>query len=144
MAEKVKKVDFSTIKVLLYGEEDWKGTVKKLKSATEGMGVCAKVFKKGDIAWRCQDCEKDETCVMCQSCYEKSDHEGHRVWLNTEVGGCCDCGDPDSFIPSAFCSDHKGFEASTEAMLATLTPYLKESAPKVFSGLMIVLKPLLM
>jgi hypothetical protein len=108
------------------------------------MGVCAKVFKKGEVAWRCEDCELDPTCIMCQSCYEKSDHTGHRVWLKTNVSGCCDCGDPDGYKEEGFCSDHKGFAASSETMIASLPPYLKESSPRAFSALMNVLKGVLL
>ena len=91
-----------------------------LNASSEGMGVCAKVFKKGDVAWRCEDCETDPTCVMCQSCYEKSDHTGHRTWLKTNISGCCDCGDPDAYDEKGFCSDHKGYAASSETMIAKL------------------------
>ena len=61
------------------------------------MGVCAKILKAGDVAWKCEDCEKDPTCIICQECFEKSNHKGHRVWLKTNVGGCCDCGDIDGW-----------------------------------------------
>jgi len=29
------------------------------------MGVCAKPLKAGDVAWKCEDCEKDPTCIIC-------------------------------------------------------------------------------
>ena len=99
------------------------------------MGVCAKPLKAGDVAWKCEDCEKDPTCIICQDCFHKSDHTGHRVWLKTNVGGCCDCGDPDAWDPKGFCSDHKGFAASTDTMLKKLPQYIKESSPYCFSFL---------
>jgi hypothetical protein len=71
----------------------------------------------------------DPTCIMCVPCYEKSDHTGHRTWLKTNISGCCDCGDPDGYKEEGFCTDHKGFAASSEAMVASLPPYLKESSP---------------
>ena len=60
------------------------------------------------VAWRCLDCEKDPTCIICKDCFEKGDHEGHRVQLKRNVGGCCDCGDPEAWDEKGFCSDHKG------------------------------------
>ena len=108
------------------------------------MGVCAKVFKRGDMAWRCEDCEKDPTCVMCVPCYEKSDHTGHRVWLKTNVSGCCDCGDPDGFDEKGFCSDHKGYAASSEAMISSLPTYVKQSSQRVFGQLMSSFKGLML
>ena len=41
------------------------------------LGVCAKQMNYGDVAWRCLDCEKDPTCIICSSCFEKGDHTGH-------------------------------------------------------------------
>lgn len=62
----------------------------------------------GDVAWRCMDCEKDPTCIICKDCFEKGDHTGHRVQLKRNVGGCCDCGDPEAWDENHFCVDHKG------------------------------------
>ena len=72
--------------------------------------VCAKIFEKGDIAFKCLDCEKDPTCVICKECYEKGNHKGHRVVVQKYVSGCCDCGDPDAWAQAGFCSDHPGYE----------------------------------
>ena len=108
------------------------------------MGVCAKPLKAGDVAWKCEDCEKDRSCIICQECFQKGDHKGHRVWLKTNVGGCCDCGDPDGWEEKGFCSDHKGFEASSESMLKSLPPYIKDSASHCFSQLCSQLKATLL
>jgi hypothetical protein len=86
----------------------------------------------------------DPTCIMCVPCFEKSDHTGHRTWLKTNISGCCDCGDPDGYKPEGFCSDHQGFAASSEAMVASLPPYLKQSSPQVFEAVMSVYKRLML
>jgi hypothetical protein len=125
---------------LLYGNADHRKVVKQLASGFKSMGVCAKPLKAGDVAWKCEDCEKDPTCIICQDCFDKGDHKGHRVWLKTNVGGCCDCGDPDGWDEKGFCSNHKGFAASTENMLLSLPPYLKEAAPYCFKELSSLLK----
>ena len=133
------KIDISVFNTLfntlLYGSTDYKNVVKQLASGFKGMGVCAKPLKAGDVAWKCEDCEKDKSCIICQDCFNKGDHKGHRVWLKTNVGGCCDCGDPDGWDEKGFCSDHKGFEASSEAMLKSLPPYIIDAAPHCFSQL---------
>ena len=54
------------------------------------------------------DCEKDPTCIICQSFFEKGNHTGHRIQLKRNVGGCCDCGDPEAWDQDHFCEDHKG------------------------------------
>jgi hypothetical protein len=142
------KVDISSFttlfNTLLYGTVDYKMTVKKLAAGFKSMGVCAKPLKAGDVAWKCEDCEKDKTCIICQECFDKGDHKGHRVWLKTNVGGCCDCGDPDGWEEKGFCSDHKGFAASSESMLQSLPTYIKDSAPFCFSTLCSLLKSTLL
>ena len=85
----------------------------------------------------CPYCCGQKLCIVenCQDCFNKGDHKGHRVWLKTNVGGCCDCGDPDGWDEKGFCSDHKGFEASSEAMLKSLPAYVKDAAPHCFAQL---------
>lgn len=53
----------------MYGSSDYKTAVKKLATSFKGMGVCAKPLKSGDIAWKCEDCEKDKSCIICNECY---------------------------------------------------------------------------
>lgn len=130
--------------VLLYGSVNFQTVLRNLASGFKSMGVCAKSMKVGDVAWKCEDCEKDSTCIICQDCFNKSDHKGHRVWLKTNVSGCCDCGDPDAWEPKGFCSDHQGFSASTDAMLAALPDYIKQSATPCFNSLACQLKSILL
>ena len=84
------------------------------------------------VAWRCMDCEKDPTCIICSECFEKSDHTGHRVQLKRNVGGCCDCGDPEAWDPEHFCSDHKGYQMSPNETLDKLPTKIKNEAEIVF------------
>lgn len=48
-------------------------------------------------AWTCKTCEKDSSCIICNECFENSDHTGHTYYYKESVSGCCDCGDPDSW-----------------------------------------------
>ena len=61
-------------------------------------------------AWSCLDCEMDETSIICGECYllSKEKHKGHRLIYKANTIGCCDCGNPESWKPSGFCSLHKG------------------------------------
>ena len=46
-------------------------------------------FVRNDIVWICRDCQKDETCVLCNDCFQGSNHEGHDVYFyHSQVGGC--------------------------------------------------------
>jgi hypothetical protein len=78
-------------------------------AATEHRMVCGKVFKKGDIVWNCRSCGKDPTCVQCDPCFRKSNHQGHEVYFHRAEGGsgCCDCGDPEAWAKHGNCSDHQ-------------------------------------
>lgn len=56
-------------------------------------GRCGRVFESGEIAYRCFDCAADSTCCICSECFQRSNHEGHRVIRIRTGGGTCDCGD---------------------------------------------------
>lgn len=73
--------------------------------------ICGKLIKFKDMAFKCLDCEKDETCIICQECFENSDHKGHRIIPQQSCGGCCDCGDEEAWKKEGFCSIHKGYSA---------------------------------
>ena len=65
-----------------------------LKELSGPRQVCQYQFKINDIVWICKQCQKDETCVLCNNCYQKSSHIGHEVFFyHSAAGGCCDCGD---------------------------------------------------
>ena len=34
---------------------------------------------KNDIVYTCLQCQAEDTCVMCQQCFNESDHEGHEI-----------------------------------------------------------------
>eukprot|EP00347_Sterkiella_histriomuscorum_P017752 403348132 len=125
---------FKQCKIFLYGQINFEIAAAELKKAQNGSkgGVCAKTLKAGDVAWKCEDCELDPTCIICQDCFEKGNHKGHRVWLKKNVSGCCDCGDPDAWRENGFCSDHKGYEASSEALMESMPMFMKNSAKHVF------------
>jgi hypothetical protein len=74
--------------------------------------VCQYQFRKNDIVWICRSCQTDETCVLCNDCFQDSSHEGHEVYFyHSQAGGCCDCGDGGAWKPEGFCSKH-GHEIS--------------------------------
>jgi hypothetical protein len=95
-------------------------------------GICAVNLEPGDVAWCCMDCEKDPTAIICKNCFEKSDHKGHRVVINRNVSGCCDCGDPEAWDSKHFCTEHIGYEKSPEEILKKFPGNIRESAFSVF------------
>ena len=73
-------------------------------------------------------------------CFNNSNHEGHRTWLKTNVGGCCDCGDPEGWDVNGACSKHKGIDSSKDEALDALPGYVREKAPAIFKSLAKILK----
>lgn len=87
--------------------------------------ACARAFGNGDSVYQCKDCQFDETCVICQDCFNPLDHVGHNVnvyRLRGTSGGICDCGDPEAFTTELHCratilADH--FDAEFDAAIAS-------------------------
>ena len=83
---------------------------------------CGYVFKRNDIAWNCRTCQSDATCVICDSCFHASDHEGHEVYFHrTSPGGCCDCGDAEAWKSEGCCPKHRPREFNDVCPIATTT-----------------------
>jgi len=84
--------------------------VKQIIKAQNGGGtMCGHIFKNQEPAYMCRTCGVDPTCVQCMACFKLSDHTGHDiVMIRTGEGGCCDCGDPDSWDMKGACSLHNG------------------------------------
>ncbi|EGG13786.1 hypothetical protein DFA_11547 [Cavenderia fasciculata] len=59
--------------------------------------------------FRCKDCEITQTSCICLDCFKNGNHihEGHSFMPEqSNQGGCCDCGNSDSWKPEGFCSSH--------------------------------------
>lgn len=98
--------------------------------------VCSVAFRPGDIVWNCKQCQKDSTCVLCQSCYQDSDHRGHDVFFYhvvNEGGGCCDCGDAGAWDPKGFCSRHSHEQRADQDPSLSLPDKLKFRAQFVMA-----------
>lgn len=69
--------------------------------------ICQYQFQKNDIVWICKNCQVDDTCVLCNECFQNSNHDGHDVYFYHSLsGGCCDCGDECSWSAKGFCNKH--------------------------------------
>lgn len=87
-----------------------KKLLKKLQSGEESLvkrKVCGKVFRDGDLAYCCETCQSDPTCVLCQDCFKRSNHVGHKVTFHESGGGCCDCGDEEAWAVDGMCDRHR-------------------------------------
>ncbi|KAL8266021.1 hypothetical protein R6Q59_003365 [Mikania micrantha] len=67
-------------------------------------GVCAAVWGRNDIAYRCKTCAKDPTCAICVQCFRDSCHKDHEYLVVNTSDGCCDCGDSTARAHDGFLS----------------------------------------
>lgn len=74
--------------------------------------TCARPLGKDDVVYRCIDCGLDETCVICEDCFNREEHRGHDVDVYTSAGngGLCDCGDPEAFNHKLDCKCQEDIE----------------------------------
>jgi hypothetical protein len=75
--------------------------------------------------------KQDETCVLCNECYQGSCHDGHEVFFyHSAAGGCCDCGDSEAWSASGFCEKHGKVHADPSCFLP---PQMKHAALGLFA-----------
>jgi len=83
MKSAFKESNEINIEVLFYsiltGKQKYEKDLEYLKKNTNSKSVCAKALSGKTVAWKCETCEKDPTCIICQDCFDKSNHEGHKV-----------------------------------------------------------------
>ena len=129
----------------LYGDNR-QNVLDEINQGEMPMGACAKTLDVAEVAWRCMDCEKDPTSIFCKECFERSDHQGHRVKLLRNVGGGqCDCGDPESWDEKHFCSSHTGVHnVDAQQVILGMPAATRKSAHSVFGAIMRNLKVTMM
>ncbi|KYQ88469.1 hypothetical protein DLAC_11181 [Tieghemostelium lacteum] len=79
------------------------------KTSVHRFPFCQHEWTKKTYFFRCKDCCITETSCVCIDCFRKGNHieEGHSFMIEESgMGGCCDCGNADSFYPKGFCSEH--------------------------------------
>ena len=102
-----------------------------------GRKVCQRQFKRNDIVWICKSCQKDETCVQCNSCFQASSHPGHEVFFyHSHAGGCCDCGDAEAWDPSGFCPLHGGQSSEPVAIPNEVIQIAQQIIPQLYATIL--------
>ncbi|XP_024367119.1 uncharacterized protein [Physcomitrium patens] len=73
-----------------------------------GQAQCTTVWTKKTVAYRCRTCQVNDSSAICMGCFTRGQHVNHDyVMYHSESGGCCDCGYPEAWKPSGFCSAHR-------------------------------------
>ena len=80
----------------------------------------------------CRDCALDDSCVLCSKCFEATDHSEHNVsfFVAQQSGGCCDCGDIESWRIPIECPFHPSTPETSE-YLAAFTAKTIQATPKI-------------
>ena len=105
------------------------------KDKVYGSGPCRKQIAgiKG-YCYRCLDCQVNPSSIICQECYDNSNHEGHRVFKE-EPEGVCDCGDPLTWNLSGNCQEHTGFVKTDNVIDSQTNEEIKCNIQKGFLSL---------
>ena len=130
----MKTVTETTVTVLkrLLEEGETQHNSNDVNSATFRPRPCGYVFKRGDIAWNCRTCQTDSTCVICDTCFRNSNHDGHEVYFHrTTPGGCCDCGDAEAWRLEGCCESHR---PQTDEVVETNTEDPEEAVRMAIKG----------
>ena len=72
-------------------------------------GICGLILNHPEVGYRCYDCQKSNACIICRSCFENSDHTGHRIEVRVAYNGMCDCGDIEVWKEQGNCTNHTGY-----------------------------------
>jgi E3 ubiquitin-protein ligase UBR2 len=100
---------------------------------------CGKVFRGGEPAYFCKDCQTDPTCCFCMECFEHSEHKNHNYRLFASGGGgCCDCGDAEAWTSFVHCDIHKPSEQDEQEVdpVEALPSDLVDRARPFFTALL--------
>lgn len=105
----------------------YKDTVAQEYTHAKGL-ACARIIQGLAPLYRCLECFYDESCVLCEDCYNPDDHIGHEVEKYSSMGGgMCDCGDDSAFLVKLTC------RCLRESKDETISPQLQARLELVLS-----------
>ncbi|XP_063051648.1 guanylate-binding protein 1-like [Engraulis encrasicolus] len=68
---------------------------------------CGRVCRAWETIYSCRDCVLDNSCVMCQDCFQNSVHVNHTIEKRVSNGGTgCNCGEVEVWRRAPYCSKH--------------------------------------
>ena len=145
------------LKGFLFNSILGKKQISQLKKEFQELGLeskttCGNMISLEEISFRCLDCEMISngaaiSSLICSKCFDKSNHDGHRVVVVKLVENCtgyCDCGDSDVLKTEGFCPDHKRVEINRVTELKKFPEVLmkncQEALCKAFYSLTAILE----
>lgn len=127
---------FGFIETELFGDRgNLVETVNLLKKKNPPINsLCRKSLDIGTTAYKCLDCQKDNSCIICAECFDHGDHSGHRILRQHGCSGMCDCGDPDALEAIGFCKKHKGYLTDNEVKSFVFPPEVEKNIHSVIEA----------
>ena len=115
--EKYKIVTIQFLKGILSNNTDYAEYVQNLKDTLPAHERCHAVFSENAVLYRCKTCATGDSSCLCSECFENGNHEvnlhslyylqGHDYKRYfSSCGGCCDCGDCESWAREGWCEKH--------------------------------------
>jgi len=71
--------------VFICNDPDCDKVLAELKNLEDPPQLCGKVFKAGEPSYFCRECGVDPTCVLCSSCFLKSEHRYHKYKVISKI-----------------------------------------------------------
>ncbi|KAL8590352.1 hypothetical protein ACOMHN_006468 [Nucella lapillus] len=112
---------------------------QELKELDSPSQICGHVFRTGEPTYSCRDCANDPTCVLCISCFQRSQHKNHKYRMSTSGGGgYCDCGDPEAWKTEPVCETHRAGarQGANRDPVDNLPADLRERARTIFMSVL--------
>ncbi|KAH3662186.1 hypothetical protein OGAPHI_005434 [Ogataea philodendri] len=95
--------------------------------------ICAQKIEKDQVVYNCYDCGIDETCCLCDDCFNKEQHSDHDVGTHISNGDAiCDCGDHESWKCDLKCVANSMVESEPDDLPTELVEIINEVIRTVF------------
>ena len=95
---------------------------------TQKKCACQSSWTHSQLVINCLDCQKTKNAGICVKCFLKGNHQGHRISISHPDSASCDCGNPNFWSRSGFCSDHPGQESHPDQI-----QLMKDTRVKIMS-----------
>ena len=91
---------------------------------------CNRRITPNSLSFECFDCAIDLEChIICEECFTKTDHTGHKVRYFSSKAGLCDCGNLEAV--KLQCPDHSSLHINDNTVKEYIPHKIKEAFEKV-------------
>jgi len=94
--------------------------------------TCGKLVKEGELYFKCLDCSVKGSHVICEECFQRSDHKNHKFIYITTSWGFCDCGDETCISKNGFCHVHRTEVINEKAIINKIPKPIRKKLRSLF------------